>query len=228
MYSNIVRKSLVAVLTVLSIGWLAIASAEDTESQLEVQGKRTDDLAITGGETLVTDRIVADFKSLAGSDANATALVTGLRNGTAITFTSGGTTSTFTPATGKMGWGNVFISLALAQAELKAAGITSPTSDQIQAALNGGTVTTSDGKTVTLQGILAQRASGMGWGQIAKSAGINLGLVIARIRSGNDRLDPVDARADRQNRPDSAGNSNHPERPARPQRPDRPERPGKV
>ena len=161
MYANIVRKSLVAVLTVFSIGWLAIASAEDTESQLEVQGKRTDDLAITGGETLVTDRIVADFKSLAGSDANATALVTGLRNGTAITFTSGGTTSTFTPATGKMGWGNVFISLALAQAELKAAGITSPTSDQIQAALNGGTVTTSDGKTiVTTNGKYTGTASG--------------------------------------------------------------------
>jgi hypothetical protein len=228
MQSTIVHKRLVAVLTVLSVSWLAIASAEDTESQLEIQGKRTDDLAITGGETLVTDRIVADFKSLAGSEANATALVTGLRNGTGIAITSGGTTSTFTPATGKMGWGNVFISLAVAQAELKAAGISSPTSAQIQAALNGGTVTTSDGKTVTLQDILAQRASGMGWGKIAKSAGINLGLVIARIRSGNDRLDAVVARADRQNRPDSAGNSNHPERPERPQRPDRPERPGKV
>jgi hypothetical protein len=79
-----------------------------------------------------------------------------------------------------MGWGNVKIALALAQAELTSAGDANPTSADIQAALNGGTVT-SGTTTVTLTGVLTQRASGLGWGQIAHADNLNLGTVVSGV-----------------------------------------------
>src|SRR5262245_9926484 len=125
------------------------------------------------------DRLVDKFTRFAGSKANAEALVNGLRNDQAVKLTSAqGTTTTFTPNTDKMGFGNVNISLSLAKATLAEQGIKRPTPDQIKAALNGGTVTNSAGKQVTLTGILTQRASGMGFGQIAKANGLKLGEVL--------------------------------------------------
>src|SRR5512143_2695796 len=52
---------------------------------------------------------------------------------------------TFAPPTKPMGWGNVSHALALAQFALAQQGITSPTGDQLQAALIGGDITTADG-----------------------------------------------------------------------------------
>ncbi|GAB3027710.1 hypothetical protein GCM10027285_07330 [Oleiagrimonas citrea] len=209
-----------------------------------------------GGSATTTDtaggtRIVTQYTTLAGSDSNAQALVDGLRNGTDITLStattaSDGTTTTsdttFTPATGAMGYGNVNISLALAQADLAAAGITDPTADQLEAALNGGTVTLDDGSTVDLQGVLALRASGQGWGQIAQTLGVNLGAVVSashttHSQAGMTHGKPDDvaakmsdhahsvASASRPTRPDVAQRPERPDRPDRPSRPDRPERP---
>ena len=141
------------------------------------------------------DKLIARYTDLAGSSSNAEALVTGLRNDTTIKLTSGSTSTSFTAPTGKMGYGNVDNALALAEASLKAQGISDPTPEQLKAALVGGTI---NGKTV--EGVLAMRASGQGWGQIANSRGFKLGDV---------------KRAER------------PERPARPERPERPERPQK-
>jgi len=93
------------------------------------------------------------------------------------------TTTTITPPTQPMGWGNVKHSLALAQFSLKQAGITNPTGAQLQAALQGGAVTTADGKTVALAGVLQQRADGMGWGQIAHSYGTTMGAVNRGIKA---------------------------------------------
>ncbi|MDE2280609.1 MAG: hypothetical protein KGK04_13630, partial [Xanthomonadaceae bacterium] len=105
-----------------------------------------------------SNRLASEFTTLAGSDANAQALVDGLRNGSSITLTetvdgSNGatdttTTSTFTPDTGKMGYGNVKVALSLAEASLAKAGITDPTAAELQAALNGGTLVLADGTSV--------------------------------------------------------------------------------
>jgi hypothetical protein len=123
---------------------------------------------------------------MAGSRENAVALANALRTGSPATLTyttiaADGTvtttTTTITPPTKPMGWGNVKHSLALAQFSLNQAGITNPTGAQLQAALQGGTVTTADGKTVALAGVLQQRADGMGWGQIAHSYGTTMGAV---------------------------------------------------
>ena len=126
-------------------------------------------------------RLRGEFSSFAGSDTNAQALVTGLRNGSAIILQNADGTSSATaiqPVTGKLGYGNVKIALSLAEASLAKAGITNPTAEQIAAALNGGSLTLADGTTVNLQGVLAARVAGEGWGQIANGMGFKLGDVM--------------------------------------------------
>jgi len=122
-------------------------------------------------------RLVEKYDRFAGSDENARELVNGLRNDAQIELTKGGKTTKFTPATGKMGWGNVGNALALAKASLAEHGIRNPTPEQIKAALNGGTITTKSGQRVSLAGVLKLRASGMGWGEIAHKLGFKLGDV---------------------------------------------------
>ena len=71
-----------------------------------------------------SSKLAASYTTFAGSTGNAQALVSGLRNGTAIvlvtpaTATTPAVQTTFTPSTRQLGYGNVNISLALAQAEL--------------------------------------------------------------------------------------------------------------
>src|SRR4051812_44904179 len=64
-----------------------------------------------------SNKLVEKYTSFAGSEGNAKALVTGLRNGSDITLTSGrgssATTTTIDPPTKKMGYGNVNIALSL-------------------------------------------------------------------------------------------------------------------
>jgi hypothetical protein len=170
-----------------------VFAAESATLQTEAQ--QTDTLAARHGATRVESRIAGDFTAFAGSEANAQNLVTGLRNGTPITLTgtssTGGTSTTtliIDNPTRPMGYGNVTISLALAKQQLASYGITNPTAEQLQAALTGGTITTSSGQTVTLNGILTQRAAGMGWGAIANAQGVKLGQVISGLKSTNARI----------------------------------------
>lgn len=142
-------------------------------------------------------QLTEKYATLAGSEANARVLITGLRDGTDFTI---GSTS-FDPPTGKMGYGNVNIALALAQKNLPE----NPSPAQLQAALIG---------TSAKPGVLALRADGQGWGQIAQSMGFKLGEVM-RSPKASER---VAARPERAMRPDK------PERPAKPDRPDRPGR----
>ena len=193
------------------------AATVDTETQV------LNSTAENHGQTQVATRIATDFTTLAGSSDNALALVRALRNAMPVTLTStttttagtsgttaigGGTTTggtgastggatststTFTPPTGKMGWGNVFISLALAQDSLARLGITKPTSQQLQAALVGGSVTGADGTSTTLKGVLTMRADGMGWGQIAQALGTKLGPVVSAIKSAHVKVEKLPA-----------------------------------
>ena len=143
------------------------------------------DTTLSSGQQKVATRFASPFATLAGSQENAIALATALRTGTAATLTYTTIvdgkpvtiTETLTPPTKPMGWGNVSHALALAQYSLTQAGITQPTAAELQAALVGGKITTSDGKVVMLDGVLTQRASGMGWGQIARSEGTTMGAV---------------------------------------------------
>jgi hypothetical protein len=119
-----------------------------------------------------------------GTGTGTTGSGTGTGTGTGSGTT---TTTTITPPTGKMGWGEVKIALALAQESLLQAGITKPTAAQLQAALDGGdiTVKNADGTTTTttLKGVLTMRASGMGWGQIAKADGTTVGKALHDVKA---------------------------------------------
>jgi hypothetical protein len=180
----------ISLVTLLGMHLSVSRAAESDVSTLTTQAAQTDNLTTTRGDKAVSGKISADFKTFAGSTTNADALVGGLRNGSPITLTStnqqGTTTSnTFTAPTGKMGYGNVFISLSLAQQQLVNAGVAQPTGQQIQTSLLGGTVTTDSGQTVKLSGVAHMRSDGMGWGQIANNLGFKLGPVVSGIKSAN-------------------------------------------
>ena len=209
--------------------------------------------------TTEKSRLVDQYTTLAGSTANAESLISGLRNGSSLTLaapttTSGGTTTggttatgvTFTPASGKLGYGEVNIALSLASAELLKLGITNPTAEQLKTVLNGGTITTTTaaGTTTTptststkLTGILTMRADKMGWGQIANSLGIKLGDVMRNEKGdsvakdgsqvASEKSDGRVAKADKVSRPDKVERPVKLERPEKVERPERPERAGK-
>jgi len=182
----------------------------------------------SSSSTVSGDQLVTKYSDFAGSDSNAQSLVDGLRSGKSITLSSSGGSTTFTPPTKPMGYGNVNIALALAEASLSQQGITDPTPQQLQAALMGGTVTTSSG-TTKLDGILQSRADGKGWGVIANSLGIRLGDVMRSANATTDR--GMTQRSDRaasqgaSSRPGFAGSMERPQRIERPERPEKFERP---
>lgn len=141
-------------------------------------------------------RIATQYATWAGSTANAQSLVNGLRTGAPITLqstslgTTPGTTGavTFNAPTQNMGWGNVTKSLSLAQADLAAMGITNPTPQQMQTALMGGNITTTQGtatQTTHMDGILTMRSQGMGWGQIAHKLDLHPGTAFKSGRVEN-------------------------------------------
>ncbi|HJY76626.1 MAG TPA: hypothetical protein VKE95_08335 [Burkholderiales bacterium] len=188
------------------------------------------------------DRLVDKFTRFAGSKANAESLVNGLRNDQQVTLTSAqGTTTSFTPKTDKMGFGSVNIALTLAKATLAQQGITRPTPQQIEAALNGGTVTTSSGKQVTFTGILTQRANGMGFGKIAQANGLKLGELLRHKHEDfrhhrhhaefkhreHHRADFQKVRFERHEKFERMQRPERVERAERPERPERPERHGR-
>jgi len=167
-------------------------------------------------------RLIEKYERFAGSERNARELVDGLRNDTQIDLSKGGKTTSFTPATGKMGWGNVDHALALAKASLAEQGIRNPTPEQIKAALNGGTITTKSGQRITMPGVLKLRASGMGWGQIAHQLGFKLGDLKHAHAKHHGKPEFHRASFERPHKPEKV---ERPEKFERPQRPERPERP---
>lgn len=129
----------------------------------------------TKGESTYLARVASRYQTLS-SRTNLESLVHGLRTGTTITLTgpSGTTAASFTPPTRPMGYGNITRVMTLASRQLAAAGITNPTPQQLQTALMGGTLTTSQG-TATFDGVLQLRSQGMGWGEIAHTLGVRPG-----------------------------------------------------
>jgi len=160
-----------------------------------------------GASAQSESQLVEKYATLAGSEADAQTLVTGLRAGGDFTI---GTTS-FDPPTGELGYGNVNVALALAEKSLADQGITSPTPEQLHAALIG---------TDAAPGVLALRAEGKGWGQIALSQGTTVGEVMRSPRAG-------EALAARPGKAIEKGPASieKPVRIAKPERPMKPERP---
>ena len=192
--------------------------------------------------TVPADRLADRYKTLAGSESNADAMVKGLRDGTDFKLTtkdSKGTTTTTTinPPTTKMGYGNVHIALAMAEQSLKDQGITNPTAEQLKAALNGGTIKTASGE-VKLAGVLQMRADGMGWGQIAQELGFKVGDVVGKSAAARaeradmrnegkrpEKIERAGGPQDGAGKPERVSRVERVERPVKPERVERAERP---
>jgi len=174
---------------------------------LDMQVKVLDNTSASRGQEQVAARIASSFATLCGSQANALALVNALHAATvatlsytAMTIKDGKpvtTTSQRTLAipTQPMGWGHVRIALALVQAGLQQVSISKPNAEQLQAALTGGTVKGPQGN-VHMRGVLALRATGMGWSQVAQVHGIKLGPVIASLRQAQSGVAALPVRED--------------------------------
>lgn len=212
---------------------IALACALAASAALEAANPPTSSSGTTDSALRPEAELTEKFTAFAGSTQNAEALVDGLRNGTLITLTdSGGASTTIAPPTKPMGFGNINIALSLAGQELSQQGITQPTSAQLQAAMTGGTITTSTGSTV-MRGILTLRSQGMGWGAIANSLGLKLGEVVRSTRAEHigktDKPEKANGDDDNAAKPEriEVGRMDKVGRPERPVRPERPERAGK-
>jgi hypothetical protein len=155
----------------------------------------------------VVQRVSTQFADLACTADNARKLVESLHNGTSVTLSAQGKTATFTP-TAKLGYGEAYIAMALAGEALRNAGVSGcATPDQWQSALLGGplaaagTTTSVSSTTATssassrFPGVLALRAQGQGWGQIARTTNVQLDRIVTRARSalnlGSGITDPT-------------------------------------
>jgi len=124
----------------------------------------------------VEAKLSSEFAGFLGSPEQAHAVVDGLRQSTAFFYAKPGTPdATIEPPTGTMGYGNVRIALRLAQAELSTFGIAQPSADELSAILLGGEI-----NGAPVDGILALRAEGMGWGQIAQQYGMTVGQLMGK------------------------------------------------
>jgi hypothetical protein len=131
----------------------------------------------TKGTFAPMSRLVEAFSDFAGSAPNAQSLSEGLRNSSRIKLVDrNNVTTTFIPVTKPMSWDDVRIALSLARAELGSGDISSPTPSDIEAVLNGGTAGTGD-LMINFTGVLTQRASGLGWDQIARAHSFELDML---------------------------------------------------
>lgn len=129
--------------------------------------------------TALADRLVGEFEPVLGADA--AKVVAGLRDGSTITLpasaASGGTVSIDSPV-GPMGDVNVERTLRTARGQLEGLGIQRPTAEQLRAALVGGEIQTPAGQTVRLDGVLTLRSQNLGWGEIARRAGVSIDTLL--------------------------------------------------
>lgn len=152
--------------------------ADDTALLLVNEAWRTDRIAAGADRGAVAARIAADFPGIFGTPEQTRARIVELRGG-----------EVQHRAKGDLGYGEIYISLVLAQALAKSSSM------QGDEALNR---------------ILARRAEGKGWERIAHDLALKLGPVLARAHSGNDRLakafDPVEGQP-KTGQPERAGKS---------------------
>lgn len=167
----------------------AFSGAQAAETSTATSTTTTATTTAVGTSTTTEAKLAAEFADFLGGTEQAGTIVSGLRQGTAFdlatettttdpttnTTTTATTTTTIDPPTGTLGYGNVRITLRLAQSLLSQQGITQPTAEELSAVLLGG-----DLNGTAVSGILTMRAEGMGWGQIAQQYGMTVGQIMGK------------------------------------------------
>jgi hypothetical protein len=120
--------------------------------------------ALVSAKTDDLGRLSSQYTVWAGGKSNADALITGLRNGSAITLVTTAPDQSvslagFTPAQ-PMTPAQIRSALASAQQSLAKYGIARPNAEQIQAALIGGDVFTPGGTSRQVAGVIGARGPG--------------------------------------------------------------------
>jgi hypothetical protein len=184
---DMLRKSSVILLS----STLSFAIYADIDSSVDTGSNENVSSTDSSSSNTSLGNIANEYRDFLGDDAEL--VVKGLREGGEVNLSStstgtDGTTSTsstsFESPAGKMGNGEVSLSLGLAEEQLNQYGITEPTAEELQASLVGGEITTESGGTTQLDGVLTMRSEGMGWGQIAQEYGTKVGHVISSVKSG--------------------------------------------
>lgn len=134
---------------------------------------------------VVVERVSTQFADVACTPDNARMIFESLRSGDEITLNMEGKTATFRP-TGRLGYGEAYIAMALAAEALRGAGVSGcATPEQWRAVLlggqlSGGTSSTTTVSTTHFPGILTLKSQGQGWGQVAQTTNVQLGQVVNR------------------------------------------------
>lgn len=132
------------------------------------------------------DRLSDTFSASVGSRTDAATLIEGMRAGKDVKM--GDVTVLGTGKT--MGYGNVNIALSLAKAD-------------------AGATPTTKGFLSSLDKVMDMRASGMGWGQIARDLGFKLGDVVSGSKTPNSSSKAShSAKTDKSNTVADAGKAN--------------------
>jgi len=146
----------------------------------------------------VESKLSSEFADFLGSEEKASRVVQGLRTGDefrldgrhhadgrvthhgAMDYSGqpaggGRHLHTIDPPTGTMGYGNVRLTLSLAEARLAKMGISQPNNRELSAILVGGEI-----HGVQVEGILNERAAGAGWGEIAQRYDLKVGQIMGK------------------------------------------------
>ena len=185
----------------LILSTVSAADEQSTEnSTMAVEGGAESSVIETstiGRSTNVESKLSAEFSDFLGSEERAADVVEGLRTGeefrlsdyeadqSEVTSSASSTAQqdagmpgsdfSIDPPTDSMGYGNVRLTMKLAEAHLQKLGIDQPTNEQLSAVLVGGEI---DG--MQLEGILNERAAGAGWGEIAKRYDFRVGELMGK------------------------------------------------
>lgn len=147
----------------LCITAMAVLCTVTAPSGLQAQG-----VPATLDNAASTERLIAEFGAWIGTPTDADHVVTTLRSGRPTALEGA---ASLAPATGPLGYGEVRLALKLAQGALVQQGVIQPDAAQLQAALHGGLLRTSQGE-LELDGVLPQKAQGVGWATMAERYGL--------------------------------------------------------
>lgn len=149
----------------------------DSTITTEVTADTTDVSATVGTSSQTEGALSQRFSEFLGTEEQAAEVVFGLRQGTAFNLSADPEASAaqIEPPTGTMGYGNVKLTLSMAESTLNQMGISHPTNEELAAVLVGGEI---NGQPV--DGILAMRAEGMGWGEIAHAHDMTVGQLMGK------------------------------------------------
>ena len=177
----------------LSLILNGISYADETESTDATVTES--ELSNTIGTSVVKEgKLTDEFSEFLGGEEQAAGVIDSLRQGKSFSLatdtsetgtTTDSSNSVIEPPTGSMGYGNVKITLKLAEAKLAEMGINQPTNEQFSAVLLGGEI---NGQPV--DGILALRSEGMGWGEIAKQYDMKVGQLMGNAKPSAPQTTP--------------------------------------